>query len=338
MNQVHAADALVGAWRLVSWENQAADGQVTYPMGANARGYLLHTADGRFSVTISRVGRPRSPPATCSVERPRRRPEPWRASWPTWPLQLPSRPRHPSCRAVVVPQLGRQRPGAVGRAGRGPADPECQPAAAGGQAAGAPPGLGAGLPVVSCRVTAVWLLRRDPHWPAIARAPAATVHHPGKTARESPCRRTTKRGKANLPPLVAPPGLEEVPRKAHGVTATVHHPFVESRLLPTAGMEHHHRDSLDGGSAATAASAAAKPSWLGGLLTRSRRRSTHRRRSASGPRRPPAGRSLARALGAEASGADAVLRTTPDRPDDQRMTGRPDASGLLVCQATFGHP
>jgi hypothetical protein len=58
MNQVHAADALVGAWRLVSWENQAADGQVTYPMGANARGYLLYTADGRFSVTISRVGRP----------------------------------------------------------------------------------------------------------------------------------------------------------------------------------------------------------------------------------------------------------------------------------------
>jgi hypothetical protein len=33
MNKVHARDALVGAWRLVSWENQAADGQVTYPWG-----------------------------------------------------------------------------------------------------------------------------------------------------------------------------------------------------------------------------------------------------------------------------------------------------------------
>jgi hypothetical protein len=57
MNEVHAADALVGAWRLVSWENRAADGQVTYPMGPDALGSLLYTADGRFSVTISRVGR-----------------------------------------------------------------------------------------------------------------------------------------------------------------------------------------------------------------------------------------------------------------------------------------
>ena len=31
MNKVQARDALVGAWRLVSWENQAADVQVTYP-------------------------------------------------------------------------------------------------------------------------------------------------------------------------------------------------------------------------------------------------------------------------------------------------------------------
>ena len=57
MHQVHAADALVGGWRLVSWENRAADDQVTYPMGANALGYLLYTGDGRFSVTISQVGR-----------------------------------------------------------------------------------------------------------------------------------------------------------------------------------------------------------------------------------------------------------------------------------------
>jgi Lipocalin-like domain len=59
MNEVHAADALVGAWRLVSWQNQAADGQVTYPMGTDAIGYLLYGADGRFSVTISRKGRVR---------------------------------------------------------------------------------------------------------------------------------------------------------------------------------------------------------------------------------------------------------------------------------------
>ena len=57
MDQVLAHDALVGAWRLASWENQAADGQVTHPVGADALGYVLYTADGRFSVTISRKGR-----------------------------------------------------------------------------------------------------------------------------------------------------------------------------------------------------------------------------------------------------------------------------------------
>jgi Lipocalin-like domain len=51
-------NALVGAWRLVSWENRA-DGQVTYPMGTDPLGYLLYTADGCFSVTISRAGRAR---------------------------------------------------------------------------------------------------------------------------------------------------------------------------------------------------------------------------------------------------------------------------------------
>ena len=57
MDKVQARDALVGAWRLVSWENQAADGQVTYPMGTDAIGYVLYAADGRFSVTISRRDR-----------------------------------------------------------------------------------------------------------------------------------------------------------------------------------------------------------------------------------------------------------------------------------------
>ena len=57
MDNVQARDALVGAWRLVSWENQAADGQVTYPMGTDAIGYVLYAANGRFSVTISRRDR-----------------------------------------------------------------------------------------------------------------------------------------------------------------------------------------------------------------------------------------------------------------------------------------
>jgi hypothetical protein len=53
----HGREALVGAWQLLSWENRAADGQVTYPMGTDALGSLLYTASGRFSVTISRRGR-----------------------------------------------------------------------------------------------------------------------------------------------------------------------------------------------------------------------------------------------------------------------------------------
>ena len=32
MDQMHADDALAGAWRLVSWENQAAYGLVTHSM------------------------------------------------------------------------------------------------------------------------------------------------------------------------------------------------------------------------------------------------------------------------------------------------------------------
>ena len=59
MNDRQGHSGLVGAWRLLSWENQAAEGQVTYPMGADALGYLIYTADARFSVTISRANRPR---------------------------------------------------------------------------------------------------------------------------------------------------------------------------------------------------------------------------------------------------------------------------------------
>jgi hypothetical protein len=51
--------SLIGAWRLVSWQNRTADGEVSYPMGADALGYLIYTADGRFSVTISRADRAR---------------------------------------------------------------------------------------------------------------------------------------------------------------------------------------------------------------------------------------------------------------------------------------
>ena len=65
MSNVHGREALVGAWQLLSWENRAADGQVSYPMGTDALGVLLYTASGRFSVTISRPGRVGFAAGTC---------------------------------------------------------------------------------------------------------------------------------------------------------------------------------------------------------------------------------------------------------------------------------
>jgi Lipocalin-like domain len=74
VSNVHGREALVGAWQLLSWENRADDGQVTYPMGTDALGSLLYTAAGRFA-SRSRGGvGPGSPPATCSAGPPRSRP------------------------------------------------------------------------------------------------------------------------------------------------------------------------------------------------------------------------------------------------------------------------
>ena len=50
---------IVGAWKLVAWENRAADGRVTHPFGRDAVGYLLYTPEGHMCATLMRVGRPR---------------------------------------------------------------------------------------------------------------------------------------------------------------------------------------------------------------------------------------------------------------------------------------
>jgi Lipocalin-like domain len=63
MNDHQPDDAIVGTWRLVTWENRDADGQVTLPMGSDPIGYLLYSRDGHFSVTISRARRPPFPAA-----------------------------------------------------------------------------------------------------------------------------------------------------------------------------------------------------------------------------------------------------------------------------------
>jgi len=49
----------VGSWRLVSYEvRDVAGAPVGYPLGKDATGYLVYTADGLMSVQIMRLGRP----------------------------------------------------------------------------------------------------------------------------------------------------------------------------------------------------------------------------------------------------------------------------------------
>lgn len=50
-NATAAAEKLVGAWRLVSMQDTAADGKVTQT--TNVKGMLLYTRDGHLSVQVS---------------------------------------------------------------------------------------------------------------------------------------------------------------------------------------------------------------------------------------------------------------------------------------------
>ena len=47
------SNPLIGTWRLVSWENRSVeDGQVSYPLGEDASGYLMYNQDGYMFVAI----------------------------------------------------------------------------------------------------------------------------------------------------------------------------------------------------------------------------------------------------------------------------------------------
>src|ERR687885_434229 len=47
------ADPLIGTWRLISWENRSVeDGQVSYPLGKDATGYIMYSEDGYVFVAI----------------------------------------------------------------------------------------------------------------------------------------------------------------------------------------------------------------------------------------------------------------------------------------------
>ena len=48
----------VGTWRLVSWETRDARGQISYPFGRTAAGYLMYSTDGYMMVTLMAPDRP----------------------------------------------------------------------------------------------------------------------------------------------------------------------------------------------------------------------------------------------------------------------------------------
>jgi len=52
-------ERLVGSWKLVSYEVRSDDGRrVIYPLGKDAKGYILYTPDGYMSAQIMQLDRP----------------------------------------------------------------------------------------------------------------------------------------------------------------------------------------------------------------------------------------------------------------------------------------
>jgi Lipocalin-like domain len=49
-----ASNPLIGTWKLLSWENRSVeeDGQISYPLGEDATGYIMYNQDGYMFVAI----------------------------------------------------------------------------------------------------------------------------------------------------------------------------------------------------------------------------------------------------------------------------------------------
>ena len=62
---VSVQDSLIGTWRLVSYEAHDANGNISYPLGKNVKGFLCYTAEGFMSVQVMKEDRP-----TCSSNDP----------------------------------------------------------------------------------------------------------------------------------------------------------------------------------------------------------------------------------------------------------------------------
>jgi len=52
-----AENPFIGTWRLVSFHTKRADGQVKYPLGRDAAGYIIYNEDGYVSVAIMNANR-----------------------------------------------------------------------------------------------------------------------------------------------------------------------------------------------------------------------------------------------------------------------------------------
>ena len=58
-NDQSLRERLVGSWKLVSYEVRSDDGRrVIYPLGKDAKGYILYTPDGYMSAQIMQLDRP----------------------------------------------------------------------------------------------------------------------------------------------------------------------------------------------------------------------------------------------------------------------------------------
>jgi hypothetical protein len=45
-------ERFVGTWKLISFETRVENGEVSYPFGNDALGYIMYSADGYMSVTV----------------------------------------------------------------------------------------------------------------------------------------------------------------------------------------------------------------------------------------------------------------------------------------------
>src|SRR6185437_5894885 len=61
---------LLGTWRLVSFEIENPEGEVSRPFGENAAGYLMYSADGYMAVSIMPLDRPNFLSSTLDAGKP----------------------------------------------------------------------------------------------------------------------------------------------------------------------------------------------------------------------------------------------------------------------------